>query len=677
MITASTNLKNTLYNNTNIQIDSGCYIEYNMNNMLDNISATNNILDSAYTGQIVNAISQPSWPSSRPNPYKKLFPVDSLIKPFRPVSSGIKYFILADADTYTNSFSSYRSVKYPESQPRIYYPGVETFYKYWVTPINTGANVTINYATSGTQYALANKIVLRFEKNHTLPSTYTVVVTKSDNTQVTAASALSVPSDGNVTLYYNGTSWSSTAPTEPMSFGTPLSIKSINVTTPSAGVGKIIGIIEVSARWIKDISSDVVSFEINKESSSSSEDILPVGKVTANSLNLNLAKYNQSAPQYVSYNRTSTLDSSLTYIYKNAVLNPYFKIYHLNGEITEGSKKYDKVSQGYYYVDNWEIDIYGESSITALDNTKYLMETVAPDILCEYYPATAVIRRLLDSVGFTNYSFNLTSDTDSSIPFINYFWTDGTKTVWENIQELCRDIQMNAVMDENNILQFYSRNYMYSRTIKDWNFYHEKDGDSLPNIIDFDQKEIASANQVKILWSTPISSTYLGASGPLWQSPTSYLIAGGLKETLTSTSNKVILDLGTLDKYSKFQSGFNFNGYFMIDSEIIEFDAIGYQYVPKDLTPSTIYDALTQTNVSNNGSNFINIWIENSADVNKYRNFSKIGSSDINSEIYFKPNGAYRVKTRGALGTTASPHNASGVPSTSYFWTGTLVTQNA
>ena len=66
MITASTNLKNTLYNNTNIQIDSGCYIEYNMNNMLDNISATNNIADSAYTGQIVNIVGQPSWPSSRP-----------------------------------------------------------------------------------------------------------------------------------------------------------------------------------------------------------------------------------------------------------------------------------------------------------------------------------------------------------------------------------------------------------------------------------------------------------------------------------------------------------------------------------------------------------------------------------------------------------------------------------
>ena len=674
MINASTNLKNTLYNNTSIKISAGCNIEYNMNTMLDNISAVNNIADSSYTGQIVNLVNQPSWPSGRPNPYKKLFPVDSLIKPFRPINSGLKYFILADADTYANSFSSYRSVKYPESQPRIYYPGVETFYKYWVTPINTGANLTINYATSGIKYALINKLVLKFEKNHTLPSTYTVVITKSDNTQVTIASSLSVPSDGNIILHYNGSTWS---PTEPSTFASPLSIKSITLTTPSAGAGKIIGVIEVSARWVKDVSDDVLSFTINKESSASSEDILPVGKVTANSLNLNLAKYNQTAPEYVSYNRDVAIVSSLTYIYKNTILNPYFKIYHENGTFTEGSEKYDKIFQGQYYIDSWDIDSYGESTVTALDNTKYLMETIAPDILCESYPATAVIRRLLDSVGFTNYAFNLTSETDSSIPLINYFWTDGSKTVWEHIQELCRDIQMNAVIDENNILQFYSRNYMYSRTEKNWNFFYDQSESNLPNIVSFNQKDIASANQVKILWSTPISSSYLGGSGPLWQAPTSYLIAGGLKETLTASSNKIYLDLETPDKYSKFQSGFNFNGYFMIDSEIIEFDAIGYQYIPKDLNPPTIYDALTETNVSNNGSNFINIWIENAADVNKYRNFSKVGSSGINSEIYFKPNGVYRVKTRGALGTTATSHNASGVPSTEYLWTGKLVTQNA
>jgi hypothetical protein len=664
MITSSTALKNIFYNKASVIIKSGCYIEYNMNTMLDGISVTNNISDSLYTSQIVNAADQQVWPASRPNPYKKLFPVDSIVKPFRPENSGIKYFILekvsngSGTDVPKNSFSSYRSVSYPESQPRIYYPGASTYYKYWVTPQNTGVDVTVNYLTSGTKFALTNKIVIKFEKTHSLPSSYTIKITKSDNTQETIASSLSTPANGIVNLYYNGTTWSANQLSEPYSFANPVSIKSINITTPSAGTDRIIGLIEISARWVKDISDDVESFDISKEASSSSEDLLPVGKVTSNNISLNLIKYNQTSLQYASYNRSVALNSSLTYMVKNAKLTPYFKIYHADGAITEGLEKYDKIYQGQFYVDEWNIGAYGEVSVNALDSAKYLMEVICPDVLCEFYPATAVIRRLLDSVGYTNYKFNLTSETDSSVPLINYFWTDGSKTVWEYIQEICRDIQMNAIVDENDILQFYSRNYMYGRTTKDWNFYYEAESSILPNIVDFSQKEIASANQVKVIWSTPTSTSYLGTSGPLWQSPTKFLVAGGLLEPLSASGNQYLaIKFETLDKYSKFQSGFNFNGYFLVDSEIIEYDAMGYQYVPKD----------------SNDLTFINIWIENAADLNKYTNFAKPGSENIASDIYIKPNGRYRIKTRGALGTTAAAHNSSGVPSTQYAWTGVLL----
>ena len=688
MISSSQTLKDLIYNSTSLRIGSGCYIEYNMNSMLDNISVTSGISDSQYTSQIIRyytagplMLTEPGWPTSRPNPFKKLFPLDSIIKPFRPTNPGVKYLILEKSpmvDTPSGSFSSYRSVLYPETQPRVYYPGVNTYYKYWVTPKNTGVDLTINYATSGTNYALTNKIILKFEKTHALPSTYTINITKSDSSQVTIANALTTPSDGIVTLNYNGSSWVTTSLPEPKTFPTPLSIKSITVTTPSAGTDKIIGIIELSARWIKDISSDVVSFDISKESSSSSEDILPVGKITANSISLNLSKFNQSTLQYVSYNRTTALNSSLTYMVKNAEVTPFIKVYFPeefseSASITDGSDYYDKIHQGSFYIDEWSINSYGESTLAALDSAKYLMEVICPDILCESYPATAIIRRLLDSVGYTNYKFNLTSATDTSVPLINYFWTDGSKSVWDYLQEICRDIQMNAVVDESNVLQFYSRNYMYSRTIKDWNFYQEKENTKLPNILEFSQKEIASANQVKVIWSTPVSTSYLGTSGPLWQSPTKFLVAGGLLEPLNvSGNNNLAIKFETLDRYSKFQSGFNFNGYFVVDSEIIEYDAMGYQYVPKENTPSTIYDAILQTSVPNDGR-FINIWIEEPADVNKYRNFSKVGSENISSDIYFKPNGRYRIKTRGALGTTAAAHNASGAPTSQYAWTGVLI----
>lgn len=567
MISGSANLKTLLYNSTNIKISSGCYIEYNMNTMLDGVSATNNIADTSYTSQIVDIIGQPVWPSSRPNPYKKLFPVDSIIKPFRPVSSGIKYFILekpvvngGPTEIQNNTFSSYRSVSYPETQPRIYYPGESTYYKYWVTPQNTGVNITINYLTNATQYALTNKIVLKFESTHSLPSTYTVKIVKSNNTEQTIANALTTPVDGLVELYYNGTSWSTS---QLDLFATPISIKSIIVTTPSAGSNKIIGVTEVSARWIKDISGDVISFEISKESSSSSEDLLPVGKITANSINLDLVRYNQSNLEYVSYNRSIALDSSLNYMVKNAKIIPFFKLYHEDGAITEGSEKYDQINQGDFYINEFSISNYGEVSLTALDSAKYLMEVVCPDILCESYPVTAIIRRLLDSVGYTNYKFNLLPGTDSSIPLINYFWTDGSKTVWEYLQELCRDIQMNAIVDENDILQFYSRNYMYSRTAKDWNFYKEKEGSTLPNIIEFSKKEIPSANQVKVRWSTPTTSEYLQSSDPLWQSSQSFIIAGGLTESLNASGNtNIAIDLSGPSVYNKLISGFNFEGYF-------------------------------------------------------------------------------------------------------------------
>jgi hypothetical protein len=683
MISGSANLKTLLYNSTNIKIGSGCYIEYNMNTMLDGVSATNNIADSVYTEQILKretigplSLTSPGWPATRPNPYKKLFPVDSIIKPFRPLKSGIKYFILekpvvngGPTEIQKNTFSNYRSVSYPETQPRIYYPGESTYYKYWVTPQNTGVNITINYLTNLTQYALTNKIVLKFESTHSLPSTYTIKIVKSNNTEETIANALTTPTNGLVELYYDGTSWSTS---ESNLFATPVTIKSIIVTTPSAGTDKIIGVTEVSARWIKDISTDLVSFEISKESSSSSEDLLPVGKVTANSINLELNKYNQTRPDYVSYNRASSLDSSLTYMVKNAKLIPFFKIYHENGSITGGSEKYDQINQGDFYINEFNISSQGEVSLTALDSAKYLMEVICPDILCESYPVTAIIRRLLDSVGYTNYKFNLSSGTDSSIPLINYFWTDGSKTVWEYLQELCRDIQMNAIVDENDVLQFYSRNYMYSRTTKDWNFYQEKEGSALPNIIDFSKKEMPSANQVKIRWSTPTTSEYLQSSDPLWQSSESFIIAGGLTESLNASGNSnIAIDLSGPSVYNKLISGFNFEGYFLVDSEIIEYDAMGYQYIPSETTNTTVTDAINGT-VLNNGENPVNIWIESASDLSKYTALSK-PPTGTTIQIKIKPNGRYRIKTRGALGTTAAAHNYSGAPSSSYSWTGVLV----
>jgi len=220
-----------------------------------------------------------------------------------------------------------------------------------------------------------------------------------------------------------------------------------------------------------------------------------------------------------------------------------------------------------------------------LDAGKYLTEKIAPDMLLENYPATGVIRSLLDSVGFVDYNINVvTTDskvTDTSIPLITAWWTDGSKTVWQCIQEICQDMQINAVFDSNNILQFYSREYMYNSSKNiDWNFYYEKDGSALPNIVSFAQQQIPSANQVKVKWSTPLSSRYTGSSSALWTSPITFLSAGGLLTSIAADSSPenttLMITLDTIDKYSNNQTLYSFSRYVLIDSEIIEYDAIQY-----------------------------------------------------------------------------------------------------
>jgi hypothetical protein len=730
MITTIPSNNNTVVQNlfkqkSSVKINTGCTIEYNMNSMLDNITVTYpSTMDQYYAKSADGKI----------NTYKKLFPIDSIIKPFRPLFSGVKYLIWTklQTDTPANSFYAPRTLVYPRATspqtdgyesaattlyPRLYYPGLTTSYKYWVTPINQSADLTVNYSilsatikeasssgsvvtyktlnnhgfssgqtvtitglstssfnlsssviastpsptsftiassatgawaraqsatatlSAATKPAVSNKIVARFEKTHAFPSNYTMTITYSDATTATVGPS-SVDLSGQIVLYYNGTIWTST---EPASYATPKLIKSIRLQATNPGGGKVLGVIELSARWIKDISSDIVSLDIEKESSSSSEEILPVGKITANSLSMDIVKYNQSALEYVSYNRESNFDITKTYLVKNAEMKPYFSVYHSAGTYGSAGDLYDKVPQGSFYIDSWEIADTGEVSLNALDAAKYLMDTVAPDILCEAYPVTSIIRRLLDSIGFTSYEIRTASD-DKSVPVINYWWTNGSKTVWQALQELCRDIQMNAFFDENNILQFASRDYIYKKTGIDWAFTYDADGTTLPNIINFNKQEIPSANQVKILWQSQLTSNYAGNSGDLWTDEVSYLSAGGLRSSIaadTSPENTILaVDVETLDDYSN-ATLYNFSGYVMIDSEIIEYDAIQYQYTPIGSTTSQ------------------NVWVESSSDVNKFRYLSRPGYDLVSKQTFFRPTGLYRVKTRGAFGTTPAYHAAS------------------
>lgn len=636
MISASTSLQNLLKQSYSFNTEAGCTIEYNWNQMT-NLTDTN-VASSGY------------W-QSKPGvyPFKKLFPMDSIVKPFRPNSAGIKYAIIDNNGGIEGEAKIYNpsGLTYPK-QYRLYYPGVNNTYKYWISQKDIDNQyISISYPKD----VITNKIVVKFEISHSIPDSFNIVVAGTgvtnfnSPTTVYSGTSSSIPtfsststSPGVLTLYYSGTTWSTDEATlNPSAYTTIRGIK-LNLT----GVTGYVGVIELSPRWVKDISDYISTFAVTKESSSTSDDVVPVGYVSSNSLQMSLFNYNSESPNIVVYNSTSTaIDSTKVYLYKNVELRPYVKYIHSGGALGSGSDKHDKVYQGYYYIQSWSDTYVNDVSLTALDGAKSLQDTICPLILCKDYSASAAIRRLLDSVGFTTYNFNYKLSggniDDNSIIYLGYWWTEAGKTVWEAIQELCRDTQMTAVFDESGVLQFYSREYLYDNSkTTSWTLTYDADGSTLANIEDLTKTDLPVANQVKILWRGATTSEFYADDQPLWSADPTSLAGAGLTEDLPTTA--LAGSYVSLKPVSPKDSGINsllsYSGYLVIDDEIIEYDAIQYRYTPIGAPgTSVVVDVL------------------NSSDLLKYRSLAEPGSTA------FAPTGKYRIKSRGAFGTTVANHS--------------------
>lgn len=622
MISASNAVKTILEQDTTLVINSGCTFEYNMNALVDNITMTG--ADISRTDAAGNAYK----------PFKKLFPIDTVIKPNRPIKAGIKYAIVGDVGT--NTYRDPKASQYPLNY-RTYYPGAETTYKYYVSDRSTALDVTATYPKT----ILTNKIVVRFELAHSTPPTFAIY---NGSTQLFSGTSSDLPAlgtnnAGTITIYYNGTTWTKTEPATPV---TPVSMTSLRVTA-GAVVGKYIGLIEMSPRWVIDVANKIVSFDIARESSSNPDDVLPVGLVSANSLSMNLVSY-ESPREAVSYDKSMTLDNTKVYFYKRVEISPYYKVYHSAGTLSDSKGSYEKISQGVFYLDNWNISEYGDVTVNALDGAKILQEIVSPGVVCKSYSVISILRTFLDNLGFTNYNFNTTT-SDKSIFAPRYWWSEDSKTAWDSIQELCRDSQMVAMFDENNILQFYTREFMFNSSDPiDWNFRYSKVGNDLPNILSFAKEDLSSANQVKVLWNSVTSNEYLGNAQPLWKSSTADMGALSLEENLpstrvsTSTPNYMTLRAVVQNEASKNQILDSFSGYVVIDSEIIEYDAVQYVY----------YDLNGTKN---------EVWVEDYPQALKYLGLAAPGASN------YQPNNRYRIKTRGAFDTKPADHfaNAQGI----------------
>ena len=648
-------VKDVFEKNTSISMNVGATLDINLNTMIDWDKVTTPV-----TGNADTVISGRT-------PFKKLFPIDTVIKPNRPLSAGVRYAI--SGDIAGNTIKDPKTIPYQVNY-RTYYPSKDTYYKYWVSPKDTNANLTIAYPKT----IPVNKIVVKFETSHATPSSWTIsansgtvlktgTAVKPFTTTVGSTTTKNYDA-GTATIYYTGTTWSLLE--SELNYNAFVNVTSLNLT--AVNPGGWIGVIEVAPHMVKDLSNDIVSFDIVKEQNSSTEELLPVGYCTANSLDLNLVKYNQTSLQFKGFNKynlSETFDTSKVYLVKNAEITTYVKVYHADGTFSDSRGTYFKVPQGVFYVDRWNISDVGDVNIFALDAAKILQESICPDMVCNNYSAIAIIRRMLDVVGFTNYNFNYT-ETDGSVIVPTYWWSsssnsnaNGAVTVWDNIQDICRDSQITAFVDEYNVLQFYTRDYLFDATkTASWQFRHTASGSLLPNIMSLSKKEMPSINQINIRYKTVSMATYEKSSHEILEFTDDAIMAAAILSNIPESADPSVtphvahvnhymglqlIQVGEQDVLDPSTATFiPFNGYILIDSEIIEYDAIEYMY--KD----SLTGAIKYVDVSSK------------SDLSRYMGLAAV-SVDSNATTYktsMAPTSRYRIKTRGAFGTKKANHYA-------------------
>lgn len=620
MLTAAPATITTLNQSQSISMQNGCWVEYNMNALIDGakIDDPNGVLTVTKTDQASGYTYKP---------FEKLFPVSSILDPRRPKLAGIKYMIAGDP-SLTKDAASGVVDKYKTAAnflSRLYFSGSKMVYKYWVTPQAATGSTSLSNCVLTAVYpagktAVTNKIVVKFETSHSKPVNWSLKLISLTGTEVPVASniVISDAMKGVVNLYWNGTAWTTTEFTTP-SAGVDLSGLKLEISSLDTA-GGFVGVIELSPRYVVDITSRLVSMTISKSSSDDVSGIIPVGDVTSNSIFLDINGYDRA---YESYDKSVAFNKNKFNLYKDVIIKPFVKI---------GS---DKISLGVFYTESFSVSEFGDISLTGLDGAKELQYIKPPDIVCDNMTSIAIIRRLLDSVGFTNYNFNLTT-TDTTVITPYHWYTDNSKTVWQHIQDLCKDTQMIATFDEFDVLQFYPRDYIFkadkatSFKLRDRNI-----GSNLANISSISVENVPSVKAVKIVYTPQLVSSYRGTGENLYDAPVITLGASAIVNNILPTqpsytnNSGEIASKGIVSCEPVVISGlgsaqYTFNGYLVIEKEIIEYDAIEYSYTEVDT--GTVK----------------NKWITSDSDVAKFQGLAKPST--------FKPTNNYRIKTRNAFG---------------------------
>lgn len=506
----------------------------------------------------------------------EMFPIESIAEPLRP-TKGINKARVGDAtigDDYLVGGNA-------TPNGRFYIADEDDLYKYWTSPLpsNASTGALTNCAPQviyGATTAV-NKIVFTFENSWASPTTFSIQTTtaatpiEADWTEVANQTTVGTAwrGLGQIVLHWNGTAWVTTGRVDNAD-KSPITtnIRGVRIVVTALGGGyQVTGdgstlastfgsyvagvfttqnttgrdahfdLIEISARLEVDLSPYVIDIEDNFEMAESS-DLYPIGTITSNQAGLSLSNI-----------YTTPEGNTATGLFSAENLDsPYHNYIEENAEITLRYKYFDMddvplgtVQQFKMYTEMWSGQEEDTVNVDLTDHAKFFNEVVVRPAMWENLSVPEIVWRVLDSVGFVNYSIDRNPDsvTEHRIPV---FYTDGEQNVWQILDDLAKASQTAIYFDAYGKLQVKTRDFAYSPDdAAVWNFTSVSDVTQLSNIVSIVMNTEFAPNHYKVIYQkTNWSAANFGipAMQKVWEPEGTQVLRGNpLIRTLETTGN--------------------------------------------------------------------------------------------------------------------------------------------
>ncbi len=213
-------------------------------------------------------------------------------------------------------------------------------------------------------------------------------------------------------------------------------------------------LIELSPRLAVDLSDKTESFSIKKSASDLGVSGLPVGQLLASTGSLNLFDYDQA---FFPANVRDEVNNTGSIVAAYTTQNIQIKLY----EIISDVQSFD------YYVPIKTMYSEGFPSLSSKDRAVsltlrdlffYFESMTAPQLLIQNASISYAISMLLDSAGFSNYTFKKNADEEEMV--IPYFAVGPDMSIAQVLSDIAISAQSAMFFDEYNNFVVMSKNYI-------------------------------------------------------------------------------------------------------------------------------------------------------------------------------------------------------------------------